>query len=761
MHLDSLIIDLAFILILAAITTILFKWLKQPVVLGYIVAGYLAGSHSDWFPTIHSVTTINTWADIGIIFLLFGLGLEFSFKKLLHVGGTALTSAIVIVIGMMLSGFMTGQLLGWSVTDSVFLGGMLSMSSTTIIIKAFNDLGLRGQKFTTIVFGVLVVEDLFAVIMMVILSSIYVGSNVAMAGEAMDVVWSVVKLLFFLVVWFGVGIALIPSILRRARKFLSGETLLIVSLGLCLGMVVFANAVGLSSALGAFVMGSILAETVESKDIVRITAPIRDLFGAVFFISVGMLVNPGVVVEYWMPIAIITVIVIVGQILFATTGVLLSGQGLKVAIQSGFSLAQIGEFAFIIATLGLTLGVTGEFLYPVAVAVAVITTFTTPFIMRLSVPTYRLLEAKLPDRIKLFLARFSTDSGVSSEHAAKSARALSRDDWRTLIKQYLPNLLVATILLLGTEWLLIVLYIPFVRELMADGWLEDVVLTIGCLVVISPLIWVLTVRRVESRIFVKLWNDSRYNRGIIVLMIVFRIILALIFVMFILVYIHSYRIGVLMGVGIITVILMLFSRRIQRGWARFERRFERNIDSRRTMVRLGKPSNDLHLTHVVVSADCPLCGRQLSDLTIRQLYGVGLINIQRGSRVIPVPDSRQMLMPYDELTVVGSDTALRSFTSLVEQQDDYVAEQPDSSKDEVIIENMHLGFESPLISKTIAQTMLRQRFSCMVVWIDRANGESVMPLGSTEFKTLDVVWIAGSRDSVQEVADRYGDKNCL
>ncbi|MEG2319988.1 MAG: cation:proton antiporter, partial [Mucinivorans sp.] len=291
-------------------TTILFRWMKQPVVLGYILAGYLASSQFELLPTVQDEADIKILAELGIIFLLFGLGLEFSFKKLLKVGGSALITALVIVLGMMMLGYSTGQVMGWSTTDSVFLGGMLSMSSTTIIIKAFNDLGLRSHKFTTVVFGVLVVEDLFAVILMVVLSTLYLGQKV----EGIEMVWSLIKLIFFLIVWFGAGLYLVPLLLKKARQWLTGETLLILSLGLCLGMVVLAGYVGFSSALGAFIMGSILAETVEAKSIEKLTTPVRDLFGAVFFVSVGMLVEPEVLMEYWLPILVIVVIVIVGQI---------------------------------------------------------------------------------------------------------------------------------------------------------------------------------------------------------------------------------------------------------------------------------------------------------------------------------------------------------------------------------------------------------------------------------------------------------------
>lgn len=753
MHLDPLIIDLAFILILAAVTTIIFKWLKQPVVLGYIVAGYLASDHSTLLPNIHEVVNINTWAEIGIIFLLFGLGLEFSFKKLLNVGGTALTTALVIVAGMMLSGFMTGKMLGWNDTDSIFLGGMLSMSSTTIIIKAFNDLGLKGRRFTTVVFGVLVVEDLFAVILMVILSSIYVGNNVAAesGGTGMAVAWSVVKLLFFLVVWFGVGIALIPSILRRAKRFLSGETLLIVSLGLCLGMVVFASSVGFSSALGAFVMGSILAETVEAKDITRITAPIRDLFGAVFFISVGILVDPGVVMEYWMPILIITLIVIVGQITFASLGVLLSGQGLRTAIESGFSLAQIGEFAFIIATLGLTLGVTSSFLYPVAVAVAVITTFTTPFIMKLAPKAFTVIDRKLPDSIKTLIDKYSS-AGVT-EDAVKS-------NWQRLLGKYIPNLVVLTILLFGVEWLLVSFVLPFIYVGMEPGIGREVVMTVVSLLAISPFVWGLTMRRIEPDTLMKLWTNSHFNRGLIIALIVLRIFVALCFVMFIMIYIHSYRIGVLTGVVIIGVILALFSRKIQRWWGRFERRFSHNIDSQKGIVRIGRTSNDLHLTHVVVSPDCPLCGRTLSDITIRQLYGVGLVNIKRGSHSIPVPNSREMIMPYDELMVVGPDADLRSFMTLAEQSDEHLAgdnAQKNELDQKVDISRVWLRSGSPLIGRTVGDSLIRQSFKCMVVWIDRHDGVGVIPIKETRFLIGDVVWIAGVESGLEQFKSTYGN----
>ena len=423
-QIPALISDLAVILISAGLVTLLFKKLKQPVVLGYIVAGILAGPSIEQIPTVTDVESIRIWADIGVIFLLFALGLDFSFKKLMKVGGTAVIGAITVVIGMMTAGYITGLSLGWGHMNSLFLGGMLSMSSTTIIFKAFDDMGLRNQRFAGVVFGILVVEDLFAVLLMVLLSTVAVSKHV----EGMEMLDSVVKLGIFLLFCFVVGIYLIPSFLKKAKSFLNEETLLIVSIGLCLGMVMIATKAGFSSALGAFVMGSILAETIDAERIEHLVKPVKDLFGAIFFVSVGMLIDPQMLWEYKIPIFIITLVVMAGQICFASFGVLLSGQPIKIAIQSGFSLAQIGEFAFIIAGLGLSLNVTDQYLYPIVVAVSVITTFFTPYMIRLAEPAYKWAERIIPENWKQFLERYSSGSNTIRQKSAwnKLLKALVR-----------------------------------------------------------------------------------------------------------------------------------------------------------------------------------------------------------------------------------------------------------------------------------------------------------------------------------------------
>lgn len=563
MHLDTLIVDLAIILSIAAVTTILFKWLKLPVVLGYIVAGYLASNHFSMLPTVSSSSDITTWAEIGVIFLLFRLGLDFSFKKLINVGGASLVAALVIMVGMMIVGFATGKLLLWSTTDSVFLGGMLSMSSTTIIYKQLSDTGQLQRRFAGVVFGILVVEDLFAIIMLVLLSTIYVGKSFS----GVELGWNVIKLMFFLVVWFGVGIYIIPTLLKKMKRLLTDETLLIISLGLCFAMVFFASYAGFSPALGAFIMGSILAETAAAHKIESQTKPVSDLFGAIFFVSVGMLVNPDIIADYWPIILLLIVIVVVCAITFATFGVLLSGRPLRQAVKSGFALPQIGEFSYIIATLGVTLGVTSDFLYPVIVSVSVATIFLTPFLMKGAEPTLKWLEGHLPQSVLTILDRYSSGSVTVSVQS----------DWRMLLNAYLKRVALFSLLLSGLTWLLTSFCTPFIKFHLA-GFLGDAAATVFSLFVISPFVWALAIHRIKPEIFIKLWTNSHFNRGFIISLIMLRVAIALGFIMAVLVGIHSYRWGTIVGLSFVLIVVLIFSKRIARGWRHFEVQFRRNID---------------------------------------------------------------------------------------------------------------------------------------------------------------------------------------
>ncbi len=452
----KLVQDLALIFISAGIITLIFRTLKQPLVLGYIVAGFLISPHFDLFPTVIDEENVKVWSEIGVIFLLFALGLEFSFKKLLKVGGSAAITAITEVVTMLCVGFVVGHLLGWTTLESVFLGGMLAMSSTTIIIKAFDDLGLRNQKFTNIVFGTLVVEDIVGILMMVLLSTIAVSQTV----DGGDMILSLLELGFFLIICFLVGIYVLPTFFRKFRKSMNNETLLVISIGLCFGLVVLATHFKFSAALGAFLMGSILAETIEGEHIEHLTKNIKDLFGAVFFVSVGMMVNPSILGEYWVPILVLTLVTIFGKSFFSTIGVLLSGQPLRVSLQSGFSLAQIGEFAFIIATLGYSHKVMSEFIYPVIVTISVITTFTTPYFIRLANPFHDWLEPKLPVKFRTFLENYASGGDLVKDES----------DWKKMMKYYLINIFVYSILLIAMILLFSYSVSPFItKELTGYG----------------------------------------------------------------------------------------------------------------------------------------------------------------------------------------------------------------------------------------------------------------------------------------------------
>ncbi|MDE7024849.1 MAG: cation:proton antiporter, partial [Paramuribaculum sp.] len=608
---ESLISDLAFILILGAFTTVFFKWIKQPVVLGYIVAGFLASPHFTYLPSVTTESNIDFWAQIGIIVLLFSLGLEFSFKKLLNAGGSAVVTALIIMCGMMCAGFAIGHVLGFTSINCLFLGGMLSMSSTTIIIKAFNDLGIQHKKFASLVFAVLIVEDLFAVVMMVILSSIAVNNSVA-GGEML---YSISKLVFFLVMWFLVGVFVLPSVLNRIRGFLNSETLVIVSMGLCLGMAVVSVMCGFSLALGAFVMGSILAGTSFAERIEKVTMPVKDLFGSVFFISVGMMVNPDVIVTYSGPILLLSGVVIVGMIVFGTFGMLVTGQSLKVAMESGFSLTQIGEFAFIIATLGMSLGVLDPTIYPIVVAVSVLTTFTTPYFIRMADPIYSIIEKILPGKLRFLINRYSSEA---------STEATTSTLWKSVMQRYLWRIMIyaailITIVLLSTEWLL-----PLLCRF-SENW-GRFMCAVASLIAMSPFLLALSIPASKTSERKQLRKANSHSRVPLVVMTLFRLILALGFIVYELKVLYSWTIAVICGIAVFLLIVLLLSNQIRIRLRHIEQKFFDNLNERE-LRRSGRNNNviaDLHLAFMTVGHGCPFVGERLRDSGLRQHYGVSV-----------------------------------------------------------------------------------------------------------------------------------------
>jgi len=739
MHLNPLIVDLALIMLYAGAITLLFKALKQPVVLGYIVAGVLASSHFSFTPSVQDVKSIHIWAEIGIIFLLFALGLEFSFKKLLKVGGASVIAASFIMIGMMLTGFFTGKMLGWSQMDAVFLGAMLSMSSTTIIIKAFDDLGIKNQRFTGTVFGVLVIEDLFAILMMVILSSLSLSHNF----DSLYVSETVFKLVFFLIIWFLSGLFLIPVFLKSMKRHLNAETLLVVAIALCLGMVVVANYAGFSSALGAFIMGSLLAETIEAESIEKIIKPVKDLFGAVFFVSVGMLVDFSVLSDYLIPVVVITLVVVLGQIFFATTGVLVSGQPLRVAMQSGFSLAQIGEFAFIIAGLGASLGVTGHFLYPIAVAVAVITTFLTPFIIRMAEPAFQLAERKMPLRWREFLDRFSAGSSTVNR----------KSDWHILSKALTLHMLLHAIVMSGIIWSSFKFYVPFLNSLFEKSIVNPIA-AISTLLVMSPFLWSMAFKRVRKDLFRSMWIDTRYNHGPLIALGILRAAITGVFVMVVLVHFFSFRLGTLLGLTFAGMTILLFSRQIRRTVLSLEKTLKRNLSAREDARKpqINNLIHDVHMAEFEVSPDSELIGRYLYKADFRNNYGVSIVSIHRGSRRINIPGARDQLMPFDRISVVGNDEELKAFGLLVEQKD--IVELCTQQSCGVSMQNLTIDENSLFVGKSIKESNFNL-FNCLIISVERRGEGVLLPSASLVFQPGDLVTLVGQQDKMQSIIQGF------
>lgn len=744
-----LISDLAVILISAGLVTLLFKWLKQPVVLGYIVAGILAGPAIEQIPTVSDIESIHIWADIGVIFLLFALGLDFSFKKLMKVGGTAVIGAITVVIGMMTVGYITGLSLGWGHMNSLFLGGMLSMSSTTIIFKAFDDMGLRNQRFAGVVFGILVVEDLFAVLLMVLLSTLAVSKHV----EGLELLNSVIKLGAFLLFCFVVGIYLIPSFLKKARGFLNDETLLIVSIGLCLGMVIIATKAGFSAALGAFVMGSILAETVEAENIEHLVKPVKNLFGAVFFVSVGMLIDPVLLWQYKVPIIILTLVVMIGQIGFASFGVLLSGQPLKIAIQSGFSLAQIGEFAFIIASLGLTLKVTDHYLYPIVVAVSVITTFFTPYMIRLAEPAYKIADRVIPNSWKKFLVRYSSGSNTIRQKSA----------WDKLLKALMRIVGTYT----AVSLVLIFIWLEFVAPLITREipGIKGAILAL-CLILalISPMLRAIMMKKNHSEEFLQLWNDSKYNRGPLVSLIILRILLCIGMVMLPVAQLLNLKVGIVLSVASAVIAIIIFSKKLKKQSILMERHFFSNLTARETEAEKKAPINqrfanhllerDLHLADFEVRPNSPSMGKTLLELNFRQKCNVNIVTIIRGNKRINIPGGNERLYPYDKLVVVGGDDDLEHFRKYIEERYRLSNTNTISGNiEEINMEQFTIVSGSRLIGRTIVESGIRDKAACLVIGIERGTTSIMNPPPSTVFEEGDIIWIVGEREKVLRLSE--------
>lgn len=746
-ELAPLIRDLALILVSAGMVTLIFKRLKQPLVLGYIVAGFLAGPHFSWTPTVMDMESVQTWSEIGVIFLLFALGLEFSFKKLVKVGGTAIIAACSIIFSMIMVGMLVGWGFGWKSMDCLYLGGMLAMSSTTIIYKAFDDMGLRQQRFAGLVLSILIIEDILAIVLMVLLSTLAVSQHF----EGSELVFSILKLLFFLILWFVVGIYMIPLFLKRSRRWVGSETLLILSLAMCFGMVVLAAEVGFSPAFGAFIMGSILAETVDAENIERLVAPVKDLFGAVFFVSVGMMVDIDLIIAYWQPILVITMAILLGQTILGTGGVILSGQPLKVAMQCGFSLTQIGEFAFIIASLGVSLGVTSHFLYPIVVAVSVITTFLTPYMIRLAPPAYGWVDRRMPDRWKRLLNRYS--SGAQPLNA--------ENNWRSLLVAISKIVAVYSVLSIAVIALFQRFVLPLFQSAMPKfgaHFLAAVVM-IAC---ISPFLRAIVMKKNHSVEFKALWNDSKFNRAPLFFTIVLRLAIAAGFVLFIIRSLFHTSMALMVAIAFLCVGVMIMSRSLKKQSIYLERTFMRNLNLREAQeVFSGRKrpkyegnllSRDLHLSDFEIPADSLWAGKTLRELDFGSKYGVHVASVIRGHHRINIPGAGVRLFPGDTIQVIGTDSQLSIFGHRVEQVAEG-AKETDIMSREMFLKQWVVDVHSPFVGKTLQESGIRNQYRCLVVGVERDDGCLMGPAAQLVLSAGNVVWVVGERDDVYRLME--------
>lgn len=744
-HLPSLIRDLAIILAVAGGVSIFFRWIKQPVVLGYILAGFLVGPHTKNLPTVSDLPNIQTLAELGVIFLLFSLGLEFSFRRLARVGGPSSIIGLIEAVCMMLIGFFVGRAMGWATMDSVFLGGILAISSTTIIIKTFDELGLKSKKFANVVFGVLIIEDLVAILLLIALTTIAVTREF----QGLPLLLSLGKLAIFVPVLILLGLGVVPSFLRRSRSLLTQENLLLISVGLCLLLVLLATSLGYSAALGAFLMGAILAESSEGKRIEALIHPIKDLFGAVFFVSVGMLLEPEILLEHWGAVLLITAATVVGKIFSTGAGALLAGQSIKSSVQTGFSLAQIGEFSFIIATLGATLKVTSEYLYPITVAVALVTSFLTPYLIRMAEPSASWLIERLP---KGWTARLED---YASEVSRMSGTTATRRFFTDAILRFLLNgILMTAVVLLCARWMQ-----PLLSPYLHLGYWENASLIIALLLA-GPFLW-------------GMWNAfkrlprhaDREVLGVAPPVAVWLSRLAM------LGWIGGLSVRFFSGWTAIAITLFF----VLAGSALMLKRFRRTYDwfENHILQTLAHPSSapeakresrdyrnlapwDVQLAEIEVSADSELVPKTLTELDLRGRLGIAILVIERGSRsrVAPKPDER--VLPADRLVALGSEEGLAKFRALCQPAERLAyAKSIEEADRDYVLKQILVREGAPPCGKVIRQSGLRENHGVMVVGLERGAERIANPDSSLTIMAGDVLWVVVDELRVGELLSAF------
>lgn len=741
----KLISDLAIMLLTAGVVAVIFKRFKQPLVLGYILAGFLVGPFMPYFFTVADEASIETWSEIGIIVLMFSLGLEFNLHKLASVGGTAVVTALTEVFGMLVVGYVLGQALGWGTMDSVFLGGMLSMSSTTIIIKAFDELNVRQEGFAQLVFGTLVIEDIAGIFMMIILSTVSVSQNISGGALALQLG----MLVLYLALWLVLGIYILPTLLRKASRFMNDETLLLVSLGICFGMVLLAEALGFSSALGAFLAGSLLAGTVHAERVEHLTGGIKDLFGSVFFLSVGMMIDPAMLVKYALPILIVTVVTILGKLTISSLGVLLSGQPLRSAVRCGSSLAQIGEFAFIIASLGMSLGVIADYVYPIVVAVSVITTLTTPAFIKNSDKLYSLLCRVLPEKLRKKLDRYTEED---------AARTQQDSDWANFLRRYARVTALYGMLMAGVSLIGRLLLFPLLSETLPNLWMARALCALFCIAGVG--LFTRPMLDLHSPAYTTLWVKNRVFRLPLITLTALRFMLIVVLAFVPLQTFLGIPSGWLLLLIAAAVLLIYRSGWMSSAYISVEAQFMANFNERSLQRRQDDTTEWLDEKLFVERLPCgeAMAGRTLKQLNWGFLYGVNVIKVLRGKKHMNMPSGDLELRAGDQVYLLGRPEELRALRLSMDRREppelltlrQFIAGQSGEATD-VYSYAIPVGKDSALQGKTIRGSGLREAYDCMILGVQRKKLPILRPDVNMTIQTDDLVWVLGARRMAEKL----------
>ncbi len=744
-ELNPLLLDLALILIVAGIVTIIFRALKQPVVLGYILAGVLTGPYISFIPTATEVSSVEFWGNIGVIFLLFSLGLEFSFKKMKSVGGPGAISVFAEVGIMFSMGFLVGSIFGWSTIASMFLGAMLSISSTSIIVKTFEFLGIGGKKSSQLTIGTLIFEDLAAILLMVILPTLVISKTF----NGQELVSKIFYISIFLLLWFTGGIFFIPSLFKKFKRFLSGETLIVVSLGLCFVMVVITVKADISAALGAFVMGSILSGTLQKESILKLTKPIKDFFGAIFFVSVGMLVDPSVLIHYLPQILVITLTIIIAKPLAAIIGYLFSGQTLKIAIPAAVSLCQIGEFSYILATMGKNLNATPDYLYPIIVSVSILTTFITPYWVKMGDKLYSFIYSHSKESWRVVIDKLGTGNRNLNQQA----------NWSILLKSYSSRVIIYSVWLFAVVIIMSTILFPFLKEIIGERYGDSLVFRVLMLIVtlsiMSPFMWALLKLKDKEGAFDRIWDDAKYARGPLLFMIGLKYFICIIAVSFVISAFITAPSGFVVLIIAAVLVTVVLSSRLKTYYKRIENTFLTNLNSEggTGFIIPRDMASEMHMEKCEVEPNSFIAGKTIAEIHREKDTGALVIQIERGDLTIDPPPKEQILYPSDTLLLLGSDIQIKSFLMLAEADKSIQHDSDDSI--EMKLFQISPQSHSPIIGQNANITNIRENFGVLIIGVEKDGSDDFLrPTSQVIIEPNDTIWVVGAKDKVLALKDQ-------